>query len=62
VACLDDATVLALVGGRLRTTGAIDEHLVECRVCRDLVVTAARGSFASGTPPEPGRDAAATLA
>jgi tetratricopeptide (TPR) repeat protein len=52
VACLDEPTVLAFVGGRL-TGDEIDEHLAGCRACRELVVLAARTTFAAGSPPKP---------
>jgi tetratricopeptide (TPR) repeat protein/tRNA A-37 threonylcarbamoyl transferase component Bud32 len=48
---LDEPTVLAFVGGKL-TSGEIDEHLADCRPCRDLVVLAARTTFAQGSPPK----------
>ncbi|HEY5927356.1 MAG TPA: serine/threonine-protein kinase [Kofleriaceae bacterium] len=56
MACLDEPTVLAFVGGRL-TGDAIDEHLAGCRSCRELVVLAARTTFAAGSPPKPITDA-----
>src|SRR5688572_29080002 len=42
--CLDEPTVLALIGGQLVDPQAatIDSHLDGCRACRDLVVAAAR--------------------
>jgi serine/threonine-protein kinase len=49
---LDEPTVLAFVGGKL-TGDAIDEHLAGCRSCRELVVLAARTTFAQGSPPKP---------
>ncbi len=53
--CLDEPTVLAFIAGRV-TGDAIDSHLASCPSCCDLVVHAARTSFAAGTParaPEP---------
>ena len=44
--------MLAFVAGRM-SGDEIDEHLVGCRSCRDLVVLAARTTFASGSPPQP---------
>ncbi len=47
--CLDAPTVLAFIAGR--TIGeAIDTHLASCPACCELVVHAARTSFAAGTP------------
>jgi eukaryotic-like serine/threonine-protein kinase len=56
---LDEPTVLAFVGGRL-TGDEIDEHLSGCRACRELVVLAARTTFAAGSPPKPILDGEAT--
>jgi serine/threonine-protein kinase len=53
--CLDETTVLAFVGGRLADEG-IDDHLASCRTCRDLVIAAARTTFASGSSPEPAQE------
>ncbi|MEO8704951.1 MAG: serine/threonine-protein kinase [Kofleriaceae bacterium] len=52
MACLDEQTVLAFVGGRISIASVdrLDEHLAGCRGCRDLVVAAARTTFAAGTP------------
>jgi tetratricopeptide (TPR) repeat protein len=48
--CLDEPTVLAFIAGR--TVGDdVDGHLATCPSCCDLVVLAARTSFAAGTPP-----------
>jgi tetratricopeptide (TPR) repeat protein len=48
--CLDEPTVLAFIAGR--TVGDdVDSHLATCPSCCDLVVLAARTSFAAGTPP-----------
>ena len=52
MACLDEPTVLAFVAGRA-TSDEVDEHLASCRACRDLVVLAARTTFASGSQPRP---------
>ena len=51
MACLDEPTVLAFVGGRVNNDD-IDEHLAGCRACRELVVLAARTTFAQGSPPK----------
>ena len=51
--CLDEPTVLAFIAGRTSdddARDAIDSHLASCRACCDLVVHAARASFAAGTP------------
>jgi tetratricopeptide (TPR) repeat protein/predicted Ser/Thr protein kinase len=47
--CLDDATVLGLVEGRLAavTLAAVDEHIDSCASCRD-VVTLVAGTRSSG--------------
>lgn len=47
--CLDDATVLGLVEGRLAaaTLAAVDEHIDSCASCRD-VVTLVAGNRTSG--------------
>jgi tetratricopeptide (TPR) repeat protein len=47
--CLDDATVLGLVEGRLAaaTLAAVDEHIDSCSSCRD-VVTLVAGTRSSG--------------
>jgi hypothetical protein len=44
MACLDEPTVLALIGGRIAESEAatIDSHLESCRACRELVVAVAR--------------------
>jgi len=60
VDCLDEPTVAAFVGGRLvpdRSDG-IDDHLASCRACRDLVVAAAKTTFATGSAPPEETDAA----
>ncbi len=59
MACLDEPTVLAFVGGRV-TGDDIDEHLAGCRNCRELVVLAARTTFAAGSPPKPADGGEAT--
>ncbi len=47
--CLDEPTVLAFIAGRVVGDG-VDDHLASCPACCDLVVHAARTSFAAGTP------------
>ncbi|MFN0245722.1 MAG: tetratricopeptide repeat protein [Kofleriaceae bacterium] len=47
--CLDEPTVLAFIAGRM-AGDAVDVHLASCPACCDLVVHAARTSFAAGTP------------
>src|SRR5262245_35899206 len=61
--CLDEATVLAFVGGRLieSESGWIDSHLDGCKPCRDLVVWAAGTSLMSAAATAP-TDAAADVA
>lgn len=47
--CLDEPTVLAFIAGRV-VGDAVDAHLASCPACCDVVVLAARTSFAAGTP------------
>jgi tetratricopeptide (TPR) repeat protein len=47
--CLDEPTVLAFIAGRV-VGDDVDAHLASCPACCDLVVHAARTSFAVGTP------------
>lgn len=47
--CLDEPTVLAFIAGRV-VGESVDDHLASCPACCDLVVHAARTSFAEGTP------------
>ena len=55
-ACLDDATVLALLEGRLtgEQLARADDHVDRCALCSSLVVGVARGG-AAGRPPEGAR-------
>lgn len=56
-ACLDDATVLALLEGRLTADelGRADEHVDRCALCSSLVVGVARGGAAGRVPREGAR-------
>jgi serine/threonine-protein kinase len=64
-ACLEDVTVLALLGGSLPAAQAqsVEDHLAGCPACRELVSALARSSLAIAvgetTPqsPSPGLDA-----
>jgi len=47
--CLDEPTVLAFIAGRV-SGDHVDSHLASCPACCDLVVHAARTSFAAGSP------------
>jgi tetratricopeptide (TPR) repeat protein len=51
VACLDEPTVVAFVAGRIsgEAVDAIDDHLADCRACRDLVVVVAKTTLAIGS-------------
>lgn len=59
--CLDEPTVLAFIAGRVAEADSIDAHLAGCPACCDLVVHAARTSFAVGTPAQPAVSLADTV-